>query len=97
MAEWSLEKHVAADTAPSFICLAADDDVVPPFPNGMTFFGELQARKCRQNCMCSRVGGHGFSLHWTRASPAPPGRTCSWPGRRRTVSRLRERFQQRGL
>ena len=29
---------MAADTVPSFICLAADDDVVPPLPNGITLF-----------------------------------------------------------
>ena len=65
VAEWSLEKHVAVDTAPSFICLPADDVIVPPFPNGLTLFGALQARKVPSELHVFEVGGHGFSLHWT--------------------------------
>lgn len=75
VAEWSLEKHVAADTAPSFICLPADDVIVPPFPNGITLFGALQAKKVRSELHVFEVGGHGFSLHWTIGKPA-----AAWPG-----------------
>src|SRR6185312_7838263 len=32
VADWSLEQHVGSDTVPSYICLAADDDIVPPQP-----------------------------------------------------------------
>ena len=73
--EWSLEKHVAADTTPSFICLPADDQIVPPFPNGMTLFGALQAQKVPSELHVFEVGGHGFSLHWTIGKPA-----AAWPG-----------------
>jgi acetyl esterase/lipase len=75
VAEWSLEKHVAADTAPSFICLPADDQIVQPFPNGITFFGALQAKKIASELHVFEVGGHGFSLHWTIGKPA-----AAWPG-----------------
>lgn len=75
VAQWSLEKHVAADTAPSFICLPADDVIVPPFPNGITLFGALQAKKVPSDLHVFEVGGHGFSLHWTIGKPA-----AAWPG-----------------
>ena len=42
---YSVDRHVPAGTAPSFICLAADDDVVPPFPNGIALLGALRAAK----------------------------------------------------
>jgi acetyl esterase/lipase len=74
VAEWSLERHVTVDTAPSFVCLAADDDVVPPFPNGMTFFDRLQAAKITSELQVFEVGGHGFSLHWAQGKPCG-----AWP------------------
>ena len=74
VAEWSLERHVTGDTAPSFVCLAADDDVVPPFPNGMTFFDRLQAAKIPSELQVFEVGGHGFSLHWAQGKPC-----AAWP------------------
>jgi acetyl esterase/lipase len=71
----SLDRHVAANTVPSFICLAADDDVVPPFPNGITFFGKLREAKIASELHVFEAGGHGFSLHWAQGKP------CSaWPG-----------------
>jgi acetyl esterase/lipase len=82
VAAWSLEKHVAADTVPSFICLAADDDVVPPFPNGIALFNALQAAKIPSELQVFETGGHGFSLHWTQGKPnaAWPGLFLSWAG-----------------
>ncbi|MDB5734223.1 MAG: hypothetical protein JWP16_1876 [Alphaproteobacteria bacterium] len=74
VADWSLEKHAAADTAPSFICLAADDMTVPPFPNGITMFGALQAAKVPSELHVFEVGGHGFSLHWAQGRPC-----AAWP------------------
>lgn len=74
VAEWSLEKHVAADTAPSFICLSADDATVPPLPNGVAFYGALQARKVPSELHVFEAGGHGFSLHWTIGKPC-----AAWP------------------
>lgn len=74
VAQWSLEKHVAADAVPSFICLAADDDIVPPFENGITFFGALRAARIPSELHVFEVGGHGFSLHWTKDKPC-----AAWP------------------
>jgi acetyl esterase/lipase len=74
LANWSLERHIGADAAPSFICLAADDDVVPPFPNGITFFGKLRDQNVASELHVFEQGGHGFSLHWAQGKP------CSaWP------------------
>jgi acetyl esterase/lipase len=70
----SLEKHVGVDTVPSFICLAADDDVVPPFPNGITFFSKLREAKIAAELHVFEAGGHGFSLHWTAGKPC-----AAWP------------------
>jgi acetyl esterase/lipase len=75
IADWSLEKHAAADAVPSFICLAADDTVVPPFPNGIAMFGALQAAKVPSELHVFEVGGHGFSLHWAQGKPC-----AAWPG-----------------
>jgi len=70
----SLDQQVSADTVPSFICLAANDELVPPFPNGIAFFGSLQAAKIASELHVFESGGHGFSLHWTQGKP------CSaWP------------------
>jgi len=74
VANWSLENHVGADTVPSFVCLAADDDIVPPFPNGITFFGKLRDAKVPSELHVFEQGGHGFSLHWTIGKPC-----AAWP------------------
>jgi acetyl esterase/lipase len=74
VALYSLDKHVAADTVPSFLCLAADDDVVPPFPNGITFFGKLREAKIPSELHVFEIGGHGFSLHWAQDKPC-----AAWP------------------
>lgn len=75
VANWSLERQVGTDTAPSFICLAADDEVVPPFPNGITFFGKLRDAKVPSELHVFEQGGHGFSLHWAQGKPCG-----AWPG-----------------
>jgi acetyl esterase/lipase len=75
VANWSLEKHAPADTVPSFICLAADDNIVPPFPNGIALFGALQAAKVASELHVFEAGGHGFSLHWTQGKP-----NAAWSG-----------------
>ena len=74
VARYSLEKQVRAEAVPSFICLAADDDVVPPFENGITFFGALRAQKVPSELHVFEVGGHGFSLHWAAGKPC-----AAWP------------------
>ena len=60
VAAWSLERHVGADAAPSFICLAADDAVVPPLPNGVAFFIKLREAKIASELHVFETGGHAF-------------------------------------
>jgi acetyl esterase/lipase len=74
IAAWSLEKHVTADTSPSFVCLATDDDVVPPAPNGIAFYSQLQDKKVPSQLNVFEKGGHGFSLHWAQGKPCG-----AWP------------------
>ena len=74
VAKYSLEKQIAADAVPSFICLAADDTTVPPFENGITYFGALRAQKVPSELHVFEEGGHGFSLHWTIGKPC-----AAWP------------------
>jgi len=62
VAAWSLERHVGADAAPSFICLAADDAVVPPLPNGIDFFIKLREAKTASELHVFETGGHAFGL-----------------------------------
>ena len=71
---YSVERHVAAGTPPSFICLAADDTTVPPFPNGIALFGALRAASIPAELHVFQEGGHGFSLHWAAGKPA-----AAWP------------------
>jgi len=71
---WSLEKHVTKDAVPSFICLATDDDIVPPQPNGIALFNAMQAAKVPSELQVFETGGHGFSLHWTQGKP-----NAAWP------------------
>jgi acetyl esterase/lipase len=63
VAAWSLERHVGADAAPSFICLAADDAVVPPLPNGIAFFIKLREAKIASELHVFETGGHAFGLN----------------------------------
>ena len=80
--KWSLEKHVGADTVPSFLALAADDDIVPPMPNGIAFYQKLQEAKIASQMHVFEAGGHGFSLHWAQGKPcgAWPELFLSWAG-----------------
>lgn len=71
---YSVERHVAADTPPTFICLAADDPIVPPFANGIAMFGALRAAKIPAELHVFEVGGHGFGLHLAAGKPVG-----TWP------------------
>jgi len=71
---YSVERHVSADTAPSFICLAADDTTVAPFPNGIALFVAMQAAKIPADLHVFEAGGHGFSIHWSQGKPCG-----AWP------------------
>ena len=74
VARYSLDRHVTPATVPSFIALPADDEIVPPFPNGIAFYEALQAAKIPSQMHIFQEGGHGFSLHWTIGKPA-----AAWP------------------
>ncbi|HWA69345.1 MAG TPA: alpha/beta hydrolase [Rhizomicrobium sp.] len=74
VARHSLEKQAQAGAAPSFICLAADDPLVPPFENGIAYFGALRAVKVPSELHVFEEGGHGFSLHWAAGKPC-----AAWP------------------
>ena len=63
VAAWSLERHVGADAAPSFVCLAADDAVVPPLPNGIAFFSKLREARIASELHVFETGGHAFGLN----------------------------------
>ena len=71
---YSVDRHIPANTVPSFICLAADDDVVPPFPNGITLFGKLREAKIPADLHVFEACGHGFSIHWSQGKPCG-----AWP------------------
>jgi acetyl esterase/lipase len=71
---YSVERHVAADTPPTFICLAADDPLVPPFANGIAMFGALRAANIPAELHVFEVGGHGFGLHLADGKPVG-----AWP------------------
>jgi acetyl esterase/lipase len=71
---YSVERHVGADTPPTFICLAADDRSVPPFENGIAMFSALRAAKIPAELHVFEVGGHNFGVHRTEGKPVG-----AWP------------------
>lgn len=71
---YSVERHVPTDTPPCFLCLAADDDVVPPAENSLALYTALRAAKIPTDLHVFEIGGHGFSLHWAAGKPC-----AAWP------------------
>ena len=71
---YSCERHVPADTPPTWLCLAADDTTVPPMPNAGAYFMALQAAKIPSEMHMFEAGGHGFGLARTVGRP-----TAIWP------------------
>ena len=71
---YSLERHIIADTPPTFICLAADDPVTSPFANGIAMFGALRAAKIPAELHVFEAGGHGFGVHLAEGEPVG-----AWP------------------
>jgi dipeptidyl aminopeptidase/acylaminoacyl peptidase len=59
---------------PSFLCLAMDDDVVPPVENGITMFNALHAAKVPVEMHLFQQGGHGFSIRGAIGKPC-----AAWP------------------
>jgi acetyl esterase/lipase len=74
IAAYSVEKNVGAETPPCFVCLAADDPLVPPFPNGIAFFAGLRAAKVPAELHVFEQGGHGFGIRKTVGKP-----DAAWP------------------
>ncbi|HEY0266861.1 MAG TPA: alpha/beta hydrolase [Rhizomicrobium sp.] len=71
---YSCERHVSADAPPTFLCLASDDKVVPPLPNGAAYYMALQAAKIPSEIHLFESGGHGFGI--ARVAGQPAG---AWP------------------
>jgi acetyl esterase/lipase len=67
---YSCEKQVNANTPPAFIALAADDDAVPAFPNGIAFFNALQKAHVGSELHVFEICGHGFGLRLAAGKPA---------------------------
>ncbi|HEX8608675.1 MAG TPA: alpha/beta hydrolase, partial [Pedobacter sp.] len=59
---FSNEKHVTADTPPTFLVHANDDDAVP-VQNSMDFNAALVKNKAKGELHIYQNGGHGFGLH----------------------------------
>ena len=71
---YSCERHVPADTPPTWLCLAADDTTVPPMPNAGAYLTALQAAKIPSEMHMFEAGGHGFGIARTVDRP-----TAIWP------------------
>lgn len=71
---YSCEKHVTDKTPPTFIALAADDDVVPPMHNGLAMFQALRQARIPTELHMFENGGHGFGIRLAAGKPA-----AIWP------------------
>jgi acetyl esterase/lipase len=74
IAAYSCDKHVRADGPPSFLCLALDDNVVPPVENGVAMLNALHAVKVPVEMHMFQQGGHGFSIRGAIGKPC-----AAWP------------------
>ena len=59
---YATEKHVTANTPPTFLIHAADDDVIP-VKNSLLFFNALLNAKVNAEMHIVQTGGHGFGLY----------------------------------
>ena len=59
---YSNEKQVTANTPPSFLVHAGDDDVVP-VQNSLMFYDSLLKNKVKAEMHIFQAGGHGFGLY----------------------------------
>jgi acetyl esterase/lipase len=71
---YSCEKHIPAGAPPTWICLAADDDVVPPIQNGLAYFTALRAAAVPAEIHIFEAGGHGYGISKTVGKP-----DAAWP------------------
>ena len=59
---YSMDKHVSADTSPTFIILSSDDQAVP-YLNGLNFYNALLNNGVKSEIRILSEGGHGW---WMR-------------------------------
>jgi len=59
---YSNEKQITANTPPTFLAHAGDDDVVP-VQNSLMFYNALLASKVKAEMHIFEAGGHGFGLN----------------------------------
>jgi acetyl esterase/lipase len=74
IAAYSCDKHIPTNAPPSFICFAADDNVVPPEFNGMAMYRALRAANVPTELHIFERGGHGFTIRNAVGKPA-----AVWP------------------
>jgi len=79
---YSCERHVHANTPPTFLCLAADDNVVPPLPNAVAYFSALRRASIAAEIHVFESGGHGFGIANTVGKS-----TAAWPELLRAFAR----------
>ena len=80
VAAYSCERLVTQDTPPTFICMAADDEAVPPMENAMAMFLALRRAKVPAELHVYQEGGHGFGIRLSKGKPASgwPNLFLSW-------------------
>lgn len=74
LAAYSCEKLVSDQTPPTFLALAADDDLVPPMENGVAMFTALRQGHVPAELHLFEAGGHGFGVRKAAGKP-----TGAWP------------------
>lgn len=62
---YSTDKHVTANTPPTFLVHAADDDVIP-VKNSLSFFNALLSSNVKAEMHILQSGGHGFGINDSR-------------------------------
>lgn len=72
-AHYSPDRHVTANTPPTFLLCAADDKEVDP-ANSLAFRAALQQASVRHEFHMFEEGGHGFGLRLIQGKPA-----AIWP------------------
>jgi acetyl esterase/lipase len=71
-AAWSVERHVDAQTPPTFLAQAADDPI-SPIDNSLLMFGALRAAHVPAELHVFQSGGHGWGMGH------PDSETRAWP------------------
>ncbi|PZQ59983.1 MAG: alpha/beta hydrolase [Phenylobacterium zucineum] len=72
-AAYSPQRHVTAQTPPTFLVHAADDASVP-LDNSIAYLAALRAAKVPAEIHVFEEGGHGFGIYLARGKPAH-----AWP------------------